>query len=145
MVHLPIIRRRSVYYVFGEAMKIAVIFVGRHFAGKSRTINNFLKPLLGIASKARLFTLDEKNGCVLSQSFEESGRDAKERIDAYAHLDLLVLAARPASERASKLALVENILQKNGFRVHNIQVMTGDDRQYEALAKKGFNLLRAKA
>jgi len=126
-------------------MKIAVIFVGSHFVGKSLTINSFLKPLLGVASKARLFTLDGKDGCVLSQSFEESGRDAKERIDAYAHLDLLVLAARPASERASKLTLVESILHKYGFRVHHIQVTKGDDKHYESLAKKAFNLLRAKA
>ncbi|WP_426701367.1 hypothetical protein ACPPVV_18760 [Rhodanobacter sp. Col0626] len=125
-------------------MKIAVIFVGSHFVGKSRTINRFLKPLLGISSKARLFTLDGKDGCVLSQSFEESGRDAKERIQAYAHLDLLAFAARPASENASKLALVESILHKNGFSVHHVQVTKGDDNHYESLAKNAFKLLRAK-
>ncbi len=125
-------------------MKIAVIFVGSHFVGKSLTINGFLKPLLGISSKARLFTLDGKDGCVLSQSFEESGRDAQERIEAYAHLDLLVLAARPVLERASKLTLAERILHKNGFRTHHILVTKEDDKHYEALAKKAFNFLRAK-
>lgn len=126
-------------------MKIAVIFVGSHFAGKSRTINDFLKPLLGISYKARLFALDGKNGCVLSQSFEESGRDVKERIEAYAHLDLLVLAARPPSERASKLSLVESILGKKGFKPYQIHVKKGNDKYYESLAKKAFQILRAKA
>jgi len=126
-------------------MKTAVIFVGSHFAGKSLTINGFLKPLLGISYKARLFTLDGKDGCVLSQSFEESGRDAKDRIEVYAHLDLLVLAARPESERASKLSLVESILSKNGFGHHRIHVVKGDDKHYESLAKKAFKILRAKA
>jgi hypothetical protein len=126
-------------------MKIAVIFVGSHFVGKSLTINGFLKPLLGISYKARLFTLNGKDGCVLSQSFEESGRDAKERIEAYAHRALLVLAARPVSERASKLSLVERILANNGFKSHQIHVTKGDDRHYESLAKRAFEILRAKA
>ena len=126
-------------------MKIAVIFVGSHYVGKSHTINGFLKPMLGIAPKARFFTLEGKEGCILSQSFEESERDAKERIEAYAHLDLLVLAARPDSESASKLTLVESILNKNGFRTHRIEVARGDDQHHESLAKKGLKLLRAKA
>ncbi|GAA4791447.1 hypothetical protein [Lysobacter hankyongensis] len=126
-------------------MKIAVIFVGSHFVGKSLTINGFLKPLLGISHKARLFTLDGRDGCVLSQSFEESGRDAKERIEVYSHLDLLVLAARPTSERASKLSVVEGILNRNGFICHQIDVTTGDDKHYESLAKRAFKILRTKA
>ncbi|HAI94883.1 MAG TPA: hypothetical protein DCM36_09375 [Xanthomonadaceae bacterium] len=101
--------------------------------------------MLGISYKARLFTLDGKDGCVLSQSFEESGRDAKERIEAYAHLDLLVLAARPALEGASKLALVESILNRKGFTVHQIHVTKGDDKHYKSLANKAFKLLRTKA
>ncbi len=126
-------------------MKIAVIFVGSHFAGKSLTINGFLKPLLGISYKARFFTLDGRDGCVLSQSFEESGRDAQERIEAYSHLDLLVLAARPVKEKASKLSFVEDILGKNGFISHQIDVTKGDEKHYESLANKAFKLLRAKA
>ena len=126
-------------------MKIAVIFVGSHFVGKSLTINTFLKPLLDITDRARLFVLDGKHGCVLSQSFEESGRDAEDRIEAYAHLDLLVLAARPATERASKLALAEKSLRRKGFTVHHIQVIKGDNKHYESLAKKALKLLRAKA
>lgn len=126
-------------------MKIAVLFVGSHFVGKSLTINSFLKPLLGISYKARFFNLDGRDGCVLSQSFEESGRDAKERIEVYSHLDLLVLAARPPSERASKLSLVEDILSKNGFTCHQIGVTTGDDKHYESLAKRALKVLRTKA
>jgi hypothetical protein len=124
-------------------MKTAVIFVGSHFSGKSLTINGFLKPLLGISYKARLFTLDGKAGCVLSQSFEESGREAKERIEAYAHLDLLVLAARPADEGASQLFRVESILGKNGFDSHLIHVTKGHDKHYASLAKKAFKILSA--
>ena len=32
-------------------MKKAVIVLGKHYAGKSRTINKYLKPLLGTASR----------------------------------------------------------------------------------------------
>jgi len=128
-----------------KKMKIAVIFVGSHFVGKSLTINEFLKPLLGISGRTRFFVLDEKHGCVLSQSFEESGRDAEDRIEAYAHLDLLVLAARPATERASKLTLVEKCLRKKGFTVHHIQITKGDKKHYESFANKALQLLRAKA
>lgn len=96
-------------------MKIAVIVVGSHFSGKSRTINDFLKPMLGIARRARLFVRNDKHGCVLSQSFEESSVDPAERIGRYAHLDLLVLAARPERESASRLLEIEAILFKHRF------------------------------
>ena len=126
-------------------MKIAVIFVGSHFAGKSRTINTFLKPKLEITSRSWLFKLDGKDVCVLSQSFEESGRDPEERIDAYSHLDLLVLAARPDIEKNSKLEKVEDILHKRNFIPRRLCVVKGDDKSYELLANKALELLRAKA
>ena len=52
-------------------MKRAVIVVGSHYAGKSKTIKKFFKPLVGISGNRRLFQLDNYGGAVLSQSLEE--------------------------------------------------------------------------
>lgn len=43
-------------------MKIAVIVVGSHYAGKSKTINKYLKPRLKIRSRAHKFTLGGASG-----------------------------------------------------------------------------------
>lgn len=108
-------------------MKAAVIYVGSHFAGKSYTINTCLKPLLKISERSHRFVLKDKHGWVLSQSFEEANCDAEERLERYANLDLLVLAARPPSEKHSMLLLAEKVLRKNGFRPYRIDVARGSE------------------
>ena len=56
-------------------MKKAVIVVGSHYAGKSKTIRKFFKPLVGISGNRRLFQIGQHDGAVLSQSLEERLRD----------------------------------------------------------------------
>jgi len=106
-------------------MKIAVIVVGSHHNGKSRVINEYLKPQLGLSLRQRIFQRKGKLGCILSQSFEESRSDGKDKIGRHSHFDLLVLAARPDSESPSQLLAIEKLLGKYKFQHHRV-VMDGD-------------------
>jgi hypothetical protein len=85
------------------AMKKAVIVVGSHYAGKSKTIRKYLKPKLSITEHEHKFTRNGNDGFVLSQSLEESDRDVDDLIKKYMDYDLLVLSARPANEMPSSL------------------------------------------
>src|SRR6185369_11011568 len=106
-------------------LKIAVVVVGSHYAGKSKTINKHLKPRLGIRSRAHKFILRRARGRVLSQSQEEAAKrsgfarsqsleesrrtsaDVRALIRAYSSFDRLVLAARPSDETPSLLPLLQ--------------------------------------
>lgn len=121
-------------------MKRAVIVVGSHYAGKSKTINRYLKPKLKIRSHAHKFTLGGATGKVLSQSREEAARssgfvrsqsleesrrtsaDVLRLIKTNARFNLLVLAARPSGERLSFLPLLKSVLRKNQYRVFLVRV-----------------------
>lgn len=111
-------------------MKKAAIVVGSHFAGKSKTINAYVKKKLCIKPKAHKFTLKGKQGYILSQSFEEAGRDVSFIIKTYGHNDLLVLAARPASETPSYLNKAVKLLTANGFNVYQVPVNAGQPESY---------------
>jgi hypothetical protein len=50
----------------------AVIVVGSHGAGKSKTINEHLKPKLRLRKRQHRFWLREQAGAVFSQSREEA-------------------------------------------------------------------------
>jgi len=52
-------------------VKKAVIVVGGHHAAKSKTIRDYLKPMVGISGNRRQFQLGEHEGAVFSQSLEE--------------------------------------------------------------------------
>ena len=112
-------------------MKKAVIVVGPHFSGKSKTIKKYFKPLIGLSGNQRTFDLNEKPGVVLSQSLEEKrlGRvisqsieekpisNVREFLSRYLFCQWLVLAARPSSEAGSHLNEILRILKTNGFSV----------------------------
>jgi hypothetical protein len=111
-------------------MKIAVVVVGSHFSGKSKTINQYLKPMLGIRLRARFFVRNERQGVVLSQSFEESGRDLNEVIARYSERDLFVLPARPEGEAASRLLQIESALSRHGFKHTRVAVSAEHEESY---------------
>ena len=56
-------------------MRLAIIVIGEHGGGKSKTINVYLKSKLGIGKRAHKFLFKSIWGFILSQSFEESGKD----------------------------------------------------------------------
>lgn len=122
-------------------MKQAVIVVGSHFAGKSKTINVHLKPKLGLTEKAHIFQLKGKDGFILSQSFEEADRDVDYVIEKYSnHYHYLVLAARPKDELNSSLeeALVK--LSDAGYTVHTAIINGNNPEKY--YSEKADEILR---
>lgn len=103
-------------------MKKAVIVVGKHYAGKSKTLREYLKPKLGIGNK-RQFTRNGQSGFVLVQTCEETEVDVQERVKKYSGYDFLVLAARPANENPSYLAELEAELKKAGYQVKTLDIV----------------------
>lgn len=119
-------------------MKKAVIVVGSHYAGKSKTIKMFFKPLVGISGNRRRFqlgqydgavlsqSLEERfgNGHVLSQSLEEKGLvDVRGVVSNYKHYERLVFAARPSSEARSLYKTLKSELESCGFSVATVSVV----------------------
>jgi len=139
-------------------MKTAVIVVGSHYAGKSKTINKHFKPLVGLAQRARKFNLGGKSGHVYSQSreeaaqcrgytrsqsLEESGRTMHEvlkLVRASARYNHLVFAARPQNETPSFLAPLRAALKAIGFRVSVVQVVAKQPEHF--YAKRGKEILK---
>lgn len=104
-------------------MKKAVIIVGKHYAGKSKTIREYLKPKVGISKHAHKFTRNGQSGFVLSQSFEEADRDVREAVTRYSYYELLVLSTRPVNESRSRLAELTLEFKKAGYRVNTVDVV----------------------
>jgi hypothetical protein len=97
-------------------MKVAILVSGEHFAGKSATINNHLKPLLGMKPKARFFNFKDKyRGLVLSQSYEEKRIGIDDLEGRLKGLNIVVIAVRPRWARRTSINEVTNTLVKLGF------------------------------
>jgi len=103
-------------------MKKAVVVVGKHYSGKSRTLREYLKPRLGMGN-GRYFTRNGQSGCVLVQTCEEADADVKDRVEKYSGSDCLVLAARPANESLSYLTELEAELIKAGYQVKTLHIV----------------------
>ena len=123
-------------------MKKAIILVGSHFAGKSKTIRCFLKPKLGIGKNEHIFVRNGQNGFILSQSFEESARTVEYAIKKYGRYELLILSARPPEEAGSCLSHAQDRLAVAGYRVHAVPVVRGKpDSFYNQKADEIIRLL----
>jgi hypothetical protein len=129
-----------------HTMKRAVI-VGSHFAGKSKTIKKFFKPLVGISGNQRLFqigqhrgaalsqSLEERfgNGHILSQSLEEKGLvDVRCVVANYQHYERLVFAARPSTETRSLYGMLKSELESRGFSVATVSVVRNQPDSFYA-------------
>jgi len=123
-------------------MKKAIILVGSHFTGKSKTIRCYLKPKLGIDENEHRFVRNGQDGFILSQSFEESGRDVDYVIEKYGQYELLILSARPAEEIASCLHRARTQLEAAGYRVNEVNISPGEpDSFYDQKADEIIELL----
>ena len=111
-------------------MKKVVIAVGSHFAGKSKTINKYLKGKLKIGQREHKFIRNNQNGFILSQSFEEAERDVDYVVKNYAVYELLVLAARPAYEDHSCLIEARAKFSSAGYRVSEVIINQNSDETY---------------
>jgi hypothetical protein len=118
-------------------MKNAVVVVGGHHTGKSRTINESLKPKLGIRKRQHKFRLKGQEGFILSQSLEEAGKCefVAELVSEYSHFDLLVFAARPSNEAHSCSQKLIAKLKQNGYDVLEVNI-EGSGNDFEGNAKK---------
>lgn len=125
-------------------MKKAVIVVGSHLVGKSKTIREHVKPKLGIGKEAHIFTRNGQSGFVLSQSFEEANRDVEDSVSRYSHYELLILSARPAVEHPSCLNELKAELKIKGYEVSTVDVSAHlEDSYYEAKADEIMSQLDA--
>lgn len=125
-------------------MKKAIIVVGSHYSGKSRIINKFLKPKLGIGSHEHRFTFKGRDGFILSQSFEESSRDVDYVTNKYGNYHYLVLACRPNNEPDSYLDEAIQQLTGFGFLVKTVKVQrTNDDDYHDEKASEIIRKLNA--
>lgn len=139
-------------------MRKAVIIVGSHFSGKSKTINEYFKPLVGLTKKQRNFDLqnqsgtilsqsieEKKIGVVLSQSIEEKGiLEVEKYLSIYLYKQCLVLAARPRNEAVSHLANICKILEKAGFNILTINVIANQPETfYKQKAQEAFDFFNS--
>lgn len=137
-------------------MKKAVVVVGPHFSGKSKTIKKYFKPLIGLSGNQRTFTLHNQTGVVLAQSIEEKrlGRVLSQSIEEkritnvgeflskYLSCQWLVLAARPEIERGSHYKEIVAILKRNRFDVLTVEVSADKPESfYKQQARKMFSHL----
>jgi len=102
--------------------KITIVVIGEHFAGKSKTINKYLKTKFGMDERQHKFTYKKHEGYILSQSREER-EDFENDISRYSKYDILVLATRPRSEEKSLLKDTEAKLKKMGFKFFLVQII----------------------
>ena len=126
-------------------MDKAIIVVGKHFAGKSKTINVYLKPKLGLSVHEHVFELNGQPGFILSQSFEESGRDVDYVIEKYGNrYTYLVLASRPADEVGSNLEEAKQKLSHVGYNVSIVEIEPKQpDEYYKNKASNILEILNA--
>ncbi|HAX18208.1 MAG TPA: hypothetical protein DCY00_06405 [Actinobacteria bacterium] len=124
-------------------MKRAVIIFGEHHSGKSKTINQYFKPLVGIQERQKQFYIKEKFGYILSQSMEEKENlekvkivdkkyldEVNEMINKYVGYDLLIVATRSEEESYSLKKPVQEVLRKNEYFVNCIEILKGMDEEY---------------
>lgn len=110
--------------------KRAVLVVGSHFSGKSKTINKYLKPKLGISERARFFYIRDNRGLAKSQSVEESQTDLDDFLLTCLELHYVVLACRPKGEKPSYQSYVEKSLSRMKFDVTVVEVEAGQPEKY---------------
>ncbi|TGK89989.1 hypothetical protein EHQ23_02410 [Leptospira bourretii] len=138
-------------------MKKAVIIVGEHFAGKSKTINKFLKPILKLGPKQRSFTLENLDGIIYSQSLEEKfgiiySQSLEEKsIDEPGYLKIInkvkeynfvIMAARPENEPNSLKKNLVSDLRSRKFKIKSIDLIADQsDSYYNLKAKEAYQFL----
>jgi hypothetical protein len=137
-------------------MKRAVILSGEHHSGKSKTINQYFKQLVGIKEKQREFYIKERKGYILSQSVEEKEEleklkkvdqkyleEVNDLINKYIDYDLLLIATRPEEESYSLKKPVQDALKKNDFSVNCIEILKGKDEEYYKIKANNIYALLA--
>jgi hypothetical protein len=111
-------------------MRKAVIAVGKHYVGKSKTINKYVKPKLGVGAKGHIFTYKGQSGFILSQTFEEAEREIEATVHKYSGYDLLILAARAPGENPSCLNELIETLEQADYQVSTVDIVKAPNEDY---------------
>ncbi len=109
--------------------KIAIIVAGKHHAGKSKTINKYLKPMLSLNERQHKFRLGNCEGFILSQTLEERNTFV-ENLKRYKIYDILVLPTRPENEPNSLFHAVKDRLKEFGFDVVIYEIEKDQEESY---------------
>lgn len=116
--------------------KTALIIVGDHQSGKSRLINDFLKPRLRMVPKQRLANIDGRLVCIKSQTLQEAGWSLDD-LDRYRQFDIFVLTSWPDGHGTPSLTQIIERLQSLGFAVRQIPcARQADDNQCRAISRE---------
>ena len=108
---------------------MAIILVGEHYAGKSKTINKYLKPKLSIDEKQHKFEIENCEGFILSQTLEERNAFV-ENLDRYKNYDVLVLPTRPENEPNSLFHAVKEKLKEFDFDIVIYEIDKDQEENY---------------
>lgn len=111
-------------------MRTAVVVVGKHYAGKSKTIRKYATNKLGIGEHVHKFNFKGQKGYILSQTFEEADRDIEKTIADLSAYDLLIVAARPAGENPSFETDITAALQGAGYTVRKVTILRTSNESY---------------
>ena len=123
--------------------KMAIILVGKHYAGKSKTINKYLKPKLSIDEKQHKFEVENCKGFILSQTLEERNAFV-ENLERYKIYDVLVLPTRPENEPNSLFQAVKEKLKEFGFDIVVYEIEKDQEKNYyQEKATEIYNQIRS--
>ena len=121
--------------------KIAIVVVGEHNAGKSKTVNKYLKHKLNIEERVHKFSYEKCKGYILSQTREER-QDFENNISRYAVYDVFILAVRPVSEKKSLFKDTESKLKAMGFEIIVVEISKNQtEKYYENKANEIFAIV----
>ena len=123
--------------------KNAIIVVGEHYAGKSKTINKYLKSMLSLNENQHKFGIGDCEGFILSQTLEERNAFVKD-LEKYKTYDILVLPTRPENEPNSLFQEVKEKLKEFGFDVVIYKIKKGQEEgYYKEKAKEIYNQIQS--
>lgn len=102
--------------------KLAIIVVGKHYAGKTRTLWQ-VKSLLKMRNRGFKFTLGKCTGWILTQTLQEPDppRDL-ESLNRYQGCDVLILPSRPKGESSPTLQQIKKKLRELGFKISEVNI-----------------------
>jgi len=97
--------------------KVAVLVTGEKDAGKSKMINEYLKPKLGIEKDVAEFDFNVRKGVIMPFPLQHTESDL-DSLDMYEGYDIFVIAVRPETEKQKPSNQdVKNKLVDLGYRV----------------------------
>ena len=123
--------------------KLAVIVVGKHYAGKTKTLK-YAKPILGISKYKHVFTLGKCRGYLKTQTLQEPDPPVDiESLDNYQRYDVFILPSRPKGEGSPTLQEIKKKLRELGFKISEVNIEKRErESYYKNKAKEIVNIVK---